>query len=482
MTPLRLLRPGLRCLTAWVVPVLALGLAAAPAWAGRDFDPLSTDWNGLATLQATAARIDVQLTARRDLDWATVSEREVLLVVGPLAKLDEPVELLHFLEAGGRLIVADDFRAGASWVQPLGIELLPQPGRSLRTLDGNPAFAAVEVKASAVALAHVAKWHLPRARLTPAEFLGHNLQKPVVLNHPAALRVADGANAVLWGPYGSGDLGWLAEAEHEGGRVLVLADSSLLLNQMLTRVYENRQFAANVLRYYCVVDRPCKVRLLANISEIHGVFASTEAAQPNSWHLGLDALQKGLKAVADLLQGPLVAPGLVAALVGVLATLVLRRSQLTAPELPPRGATGKRSTTLAENAAAWLADGAADYRKPARLLGAQLARWLQRADAAVFQPDQAGGLAARRDALRQPNARRRSGHVVDELVQGGQFSPQAGERLRQVLSDITRATSDQAPQLTRRRFGQLAAEVEWAETLLRHTAAARSAAIPKGES
>lgn len=475
---------GLRRLAAvWALAVLTHALAG-PAWAGRDFDPQSADWNGLATLLATAARIEVELSAVRELDWSTVSEREVLLIVGPVAGLVDPAPMLAFLSAGGRLILADDFRAGASWAEPLGIELLPQPGRAPQTFDGNPAFPAVRVQAEPEALRKVANWHLPRARLTPPEFLAHNLAKAVVLNHPAALRVKDGANAVLWGSYGPGELGWLAEAEHESGRALVVADSSLLLNQMLTRVYENRQFAANLLRYYCVVDRPCKVRLLASVASVRGQFVPTEAPPPPSWRAGLDLLQKGLKVLAELLRGPLVAPGLVIALVGVLALLVLRRSRLSAPELPPRGAPWRRSTTLAENVGAWLADGGADYRKPARLLAAQLTRWLQRADAAVATPGGGGSLAARRDVGRHQTPRRRSGHVVDDLVQGGQFSPQAGERMRQVLSDITRATSEQAPVLTRRQFGQLAAEVEWAETLLRHTTAGGTSkpSPPQGES
>ncbi|MBI5607479.1 MAG: DUF4350 domain-containing protein, partial [Deltaproteobacteria bacterium] len=170
-----------RC--AWLRPrraaiwafALAANVPAWPAWAGRDFDPQSADWNGLATLLATAARIDVELSAVRDLDWATVSEREVLLVVGPVASLVDPAPMLAFLRAGGRLILADDFRAGASWAAPLGVDVLPQPGRAPQTFDGNPAFPAVQIRADPASLRRVADWHLPRARLTPPEFLAHNL-------------------------------------------------------------------------------------------------------------------------------------------------------------------------------------------------------------------------------------------------------------------------------------------------------------------
>lgn len=453
----------------------AVLLVAAQARAGEDFDASSTDWNGLSALMSTASKIDVQLVAGSNLDWAQVSERDVLLIVGPRALLSEAIgkQLKAFLSAGGRLILADDFRSGPSWASDLGIEWVDQPVRAEPTMLGNPNLPLVRVDPSPEAEQVARSWRLPQARFTPAQFLAHNLTKPIVLNHPAAVRIAPGANAVLWGRFSGGDTGWLAEAERDSGRVLVLSDPSVLINQMLQRFYENRQFAANLLRYYCVVDRPCKVRLLTGSRLATGEFTPQKHESPVGWRAGLAALQQLLAELADLLRGSYVSPALLALVLALLGIPVLRRARLPLPELPPLPQTWRRSSAVAETVQAWLATPDADYRKPARLLATQLARWLDQVGepAAPLQP---AGQAA--SAQRKAAGRRRETGLVDDLVRGGRCSPQAGQRLREVLNNLQKATQDGGPAVTRRQFGQLAAEVEWAESLLRHTL--QSAAPP----
>lgn len=460
----RLLVAGLAC---------AAGLLAIPqpGLAAEEFAFTSKEWHGLASLVATARKVDIELATATVVEWDQLDEHTVLVLVAPLAELDseQRTQLQQFLSAGGRLVLADDFRAGASWGRPFGISWQPQPVQSAATLDGHPHLPLVQVEATPQDLARLKTWTAMQARFTPVEFLGHNLKKPLVLNHPASLRLEPGANAAMWGR-GTGDdgRGWLAEAEYRGGRVLAIADASWMINQMVTRVYENRQFAANVLRYYCVVDRPCKVRLVASATAVRGAFTPRHSPAPAGWRAGLEALDRLLRALQRLLQGPLLVPGLLAlvlALIGLPVALLARQRPPALPAAQPRRRT---NGTLAETVGAWLRQPNADYRKPASLLALRLARLLEKTAG-----DQLLAPLPEPPRGRRTPPLRRSGGMVEELVRGGQFSPQAGQRLRQVLSDLQQVSQDDAPPVSRQQFGQLAADVEWAESLLRHTAQTR---------
>jgi len=59
--------------------------------------------------------------------------------------------------------------------------------------------------------------------------------------------------------------------------------------------------------------------------------------------------------------------------------------------------------------------------------------------------------------------------AIDSLVRAGQCSEQAGQRLRDVFTNLQNAAQEHAGPISRSRFGQLAAEVEWAEFLIHHT-------------
>lgn len=457
--------------------------AAGPA---ADYAVTSSAWNGLASLIATAQKVDIEVQTRTELQWDRLDERTVLVLVAPQIgpTPEQLAELRRFLTAGGRLIVADDFRMGRAWVEPFGILWSDQPVQSSRHLEGSPHLPMVEVTAAAQDMARYKRWTSIQARFTPLEFLGHNLRKPVVLNHPASLRLAQGSDAALWGraevagDQGLGkDTGWLAEAEYRGGRVLAIADASWLINQMVGRVYENRQFAANVLRYYCVMDRPCQVQVVASATAATGIFTAQHAPPPPGWRTGLEWLEKLLRDLARLLQGPLLVPALLAlalALIGLPVALLARQRS---PALPPQQARRRAVSTLAETVAAWLQEPRADYRKPASLLAFQLSRLLDRVSAEPLP-----GGPREPTGSRRASPLRRSGGLVEELVRGGRCSAHAGQRLRQVLSDLQQVSQDDAPVVTRLQFGQLAAEVEWAESLLRHTQQTGSLTADTGSS
>lgn len=469
---------GLAGLLLWAALAAAAPAVGDPAGdpaagPGGDYDVASSAWNGLASLVATAQKVDIEVQTRTTLQWDRLDERTVLVLVAPQISptAEQLAELRRFLTAGGRLIVADDFRKGRSWVEPFGILWSDQPVQSDQHLEGSPHLPMVEVTGATQDMARYKRWTSIQARFTPLEFLGHNLRKPVVLNHPASLRLAPGGDAALWGRAAvvgdqdpGRDTGWLAEAEYRGGRVLAIADASWLINQMVGRVYENRQFAANVLRYYCVMDRPCQVQLVTSATAVSGIFTAQHTPPPPGWRTGLEWLEKWLRSLARLLQGPLLVPALLAlalALIGLPVALLARQRS---PALPPQQERRRAVSTLAETVAAWLHEPRADYRKPASLLAFQLSRLLDRVSAEPLP-----GGPREPTGSRRASPLRRSGGLVEDLVRGGRCSPHAGQRLRQVLSDLQQVSQDDAPVVTRLQFGQLAAEVEWAESLLRHT-------------
>jgi hypothetical protein len=445
-------------------------------WAGVDYDPASKDWNGLSSLVDTAAKADVVVTVQSELNWSTLTEEEVLLLLSPNKPPSggDRQQLLRFLQAGGRVIVADDFRSGNEWLQGLGLALgeapVAEPGaQPTPGWQGNTAWPQVEVIGPTNAPRPA--WLRDTARYAPTEFLAHNLQQPLVLNHPASVAAAGprGQQAAVWGLYGPGwavpdGAGWLAETGVEGGRLLVLADPSVLVNAMLGRFHDNRQFAANLLRYYCVQERPCTVRAVSGDIRTTGEFTPARSQRTPGFRAGLEQLADWLLALSDLAKGPLVQPALLLVLLAALGLPVWLRARLGPPQLPPPLRPPRHASLRAETITRWLQTVDADYRKPARLLATHLARWLERLDrlpttvadherSAVERLPEGTALVATQQVLRD-----RAG-----------WSPQALARLEQILADLRRAAVDDGPPVSKLAFSKLAADVEWAETLLRHT-------------
>lgn len=470
----------------WAIGVVAATLpvvVAAAAFGAEDYDPQSPDWNGLSNLLATASKAQVQVTPGQELDWSAVSEREVLLLVSPSRPptATDRQQLDAYLQAGGRLIVADDFREGGQWLLGTGLRLEAPPAadpvQQPSGWQGNPVWPQVSLADQAAAPRP--SWVGQRQRYAPHDFLAHNLSQPIVLNHPASVVATRPAHSAVWGPWGKGWLapegsGWLAEAQVQGGRVLVLADPSALLNTMLGRFHDNRQFAANLLRYYCVESRPCQIRLLTGGFQTKGEFTPQHAQRTPGLRAGLEQLADWLAAITDLAKGPWVQPALLLSLLAWLGLPVWRRARLAAPLLPPEPTPPRHASVRAETIARWLATPDADYRRPARLLASHLARWLARVDRdsaarKAPKPDaERGGIAERLpddDTLSQTEALLRE--------QAG-WSPQALARLGGVLQDLRRASVDDGPPVSRQEFARMAADVEWAETLLRHTTTGRA--------
>ena len=153
---------------AGLVLTLGLWLAAAPARAGeQDYLPDNTGWNGSSELLGIARGLQLPLELVDQLDWSSLDDKDVLLLVYPRAPL-RTEQFLAFLKRGGQLLIADDFGSSAQLLKTLGIERPHGPVRARFRYRDNPALPIA----------------LPTARSHP---LLRNV-RGVVTNHPAYLR------------------------------------------------------------------------------------------------------------------------------------------------------------------------------------------------------------------------------------------------------------------------------------------------------
>ncbi len=445
--------------TVLVVACVLLASGPIQAEEGGDFGPDVTDWNGLSYLRTTAAEASVDLVVRDRLDWAEVDEHQVLVLIAPKIPLDGPSreQLMAFVGAGGRLVVADDFRAGDSWVRPFGIHFSDRPGPA-GSHDADRRYLPILDSLEEPELAN---------RLPPLNrFLGFEVPH-VVLNHPAAMIRAssapDGWTLQVRGAYLDGVRAWLIEARAAAGRMLAIADSSVFINGMLTRYRGNKQFAANVLRYYCYEGRPCRVILLPNLEQVSGIFRAKGGGDVPG--LRDDGDLRGLfgrilDRMAEIARSPFMLPlWWILVLVG-LAVPILLAARASAPLLPPRVDNAGVTSVLFETVRAWLARPGADYRRPARQLALHLSRMVAIADRRANPSDDPVGVTP--TLVELPDA-------IASLVERGLLSAQAGKRLNDVVLVLRQVAGGELAEVDRIRFTQLAAEVEWAEHVLSHT-------------
>src|SRR5436190_1060621 len=104
------------CLFCFLLPgpAAAADPFAEPALTGnegRDYQVGHQGWNGLSDFAALLSELGCPVEARTVLPWDTLTGHDILLVLYPETALSEQ-NLLGFLSAGGRLVLADDFGQG----------------------------------------------------------------------------------------------------------------------------------------------------------------------------------------------------------------------------------------------------------------------------------------------------------------------------------------------------------------------------------
>jgi hypothetical protein len=215
--------------------VAIAALRAAPARAangeGADYDPRSTAWNGMASFVGLAEGMGFSVDPVSSLEWDQLGAEDILILIYPLQRVD-PGRLGAFIQAGGNVVIADDFGEGKDAMQGLGLLRADAAApRASKFYDGRP-------------------W-APIATARTDHPLGIDVGE-LVTNHPAALTRIEGATAVV--SFDEGAV--VVTGERGSGRFVAISDPSVFINKMLM-FRGNIQLATNLLRY---LDRGGRAR------------------------------------------------------------------------------------------------------------------------------------------------------------------------------------------------------------------------------
>lgn len=246
---------------AAAVVVLFAALLSSTTALGQpsDYEIESTSWNGLSKFLQTGRTIDIEFDVRDELEYGELKATDALIVVYPRNELEVDA-LSEFIVDGGRVLLADDFGASASFLERLDIE-------RLGTSNGDvPHEEFARDNRS-----------LPIFKPTGVHPLLEGVGT-VVANHPVVLE-HHGGPVVPYGERG----GIVYDMNLGEGKVIVFGDASLLINQML-EVADNRRLVRNALEYICRDAPNCRPQLYVGEFEQSGSYGgSPESANPVQW-------------------------------------------------------------------------------------------------------------------------------------------------------------------------------------------------------
>jgi hypothetical protein len=338
---------------AFPVRVLAtLSAAACVLFAARAFAvPFSfgdEQWEGatvfVEVIGAVVGRENVVPT--EELKWADLRAQDGVIALYPLHALN-PDELSAFLRAGGRVAILDDFGASDENLKRFQISRIPAPRRPVRSLRNNPALALAEpvsdMAAGRAVGVHPVVGNVSLVVTNHATALVHPNLTPVL--RIAALGEPDGIIAV------AGQVG--------KGRLFVVSDSSVVINQMM-RYPGNRAFAEGLASYMVADDawgdRRGKIYVVARNFKESGAFgnessiAKTLGAQLRDLSRWLaETRNAGLPSHVAMVLGALAALGTLLWVTTTAARLYRRRAPRFARALPlvAQGGVAGRAAVLA---------------------------------------------------------------------------------------------------------------------------------------
>jgi hypothetical protein len=216
--------------------VSALGAGTASAQTGDlgDYDPHSTAWNGMATFVGLAEGQGFEVTAVSTLEWGELGANDILLLVYPLQRV-EPGRLDAFVQAGGNVVIADDFGESKEAMARLGL---------LRA----------EVTAPKATKYQDGRVWAPIAMPLDDHPISRDVDE-IVTNHPAALTQVEGATPII----GFEDGAIVVAGERGTGRFVAISDPSILINRML-QYPGNVTLAANILSWLDRSERGKRAR------------------------------------------------------------------------------------------------------------------------------------------------------------------------------------------------------------------------------
>ena len=209
---------------------LGLGLAVMPAHAqvpapafSAEYDPYSQAWNGMASFVGLAEGMGFSVDIRESLEWDTLEAKDILFLVFPLQRVD-PAKLAAFVQAGGNVVIADDFGDGKEAMQALGLlRIEVDQARSSRFYEG--------------------RMYAPIANARGDHPLAREVGD-VVTNHPAVMTRIEGATTIV-----ALDDGAVAVAGERGfGKYVAVSDPSIFINRML-QFPGNVQLTSNIFNW-----------------------------------------------------------------------------------------------------------------------------------------------------------------------------------------------------------------------------------------
>ena len=280
---------------------MAVALAARVAHATDipDYDPNSQAWNGMASFVALAEGMGFDVTPVAQLEWSDLSADDILFLVYPLQRV-EPARLAAFVQAGGNVVIADDFGESRDALAALGLLVDVGAPRAQRYYKDH-LFAPIAT---------------PEADHPLTAGVGE-----VVTNHPAAFKSVTGAKAVI----GFEDGALVVAGERGTGKFVAVSDPSIFINQMQRPPFEgNVQLAANLLRYLNRDGRARHVVLLRGDVPMYGE-PRPFIDDPHGGKLGrsVASLNQWLAARGEWLLTPAAMKGLAAALAALLLVLAV---------------------------------------------------------------------------------------------------------------------------------------------------------------
>ncbi len=291
-----------------VVVAFAFATAAhaAPAIAdsGADYDPNSQSWQGLASFVGLAEGMGFEVDTKVSLEWEDLGANDVLVIIYPLQRVD-PAKLGAFVNAGGNVLIADDFGEGRDALIGLGV---------FRNESGS-------IRASRYQNDQM--W-APIATTHGSDHpIAHEVGD-VVTNHPAVFTRADGTDTVV-----AFDEGAVVVAGTRGsGRFVALSDPSILINRMLQSFRGNIQLATNMLRW---LDRNHSARRIVLVRGDFGMFGEPRSYidDPHAGDLGRSIA--ALNFWLSERRAWLLTPAAMKVLAATLATLLLLLAMLALP-------------------------------------------------------------------------------------------------------------------------------------------------------
>ena len=199
---------------------LLLALAAGPSAAqpsaepaafdaiSSDYDPQNSDWNGLMQFRDLVMGMGFEFSEVTSLEWGDLGAEEILVFLYPQQSVD-PAQLDAFIQAGGHVIVADDFGAAQNALARIGAIRL-----DLATLRSDNYYQG--------------RTWAPIATVMPGHAIASEVEQ-IVTNHPTALGHLAGGTVIAGFPDGA----LIVAGERGTGRFVAVADPSIFINRML---------------------------------------------------------------------------------------------------------------------------------------------------------------------------------------------------------------------------------------------------------